>query len=58
MKIYHIETQWGNFELKAQTLDDAKTEVRWDYANSGKRKIVVKEYVLKDTKEYTINTDY
>lgn len=58
MKQYYIETPWGDSLLKAKTLEEAKDEVRWDYANGGKKKITCVVFKMVDKKEHIIDTDW
>lgn len=44
--------------LDAETWDEAESKVRWYWANSGKKTIVRRTYILESSSERTINTDY
>ena len=60
MKQYYIESSYFDklYLLDAKTLEDAKSEVQNEWANSGKRKIVCVTFQNAKTKEYVIDTDY
>ena len=60
MKQYYIESSYSGelYLLDAKTLEDAKSEVQNEWANSGKRKIVCVTFQKVKTKEYVIDTDY
>lgn len=58
MKLYYVETQWGNKLIDAKTLAEAKSKVEWDWANSGKRKLTCVRFKKIESKEYVIDTDY
>lgn len=49
------ECEWS---LLANNLDDAIAEVRWEYANTGKRVLIERKYTLVEANEQVIDTDY
>ena len=60
MKQYYIKNVFQEklFLLDAKTLEEAKSEIKEGFANSGKKTIVCVTFKKIKEKEYIIDTDY
>ena len=60
MKLYFVDTGkfMGLSPVEAETLEDAKSYVHWDYANAGKVKLIEITYEEINRVEHILDTDY
>ena len=57
MNQYFVKIYLGEFKLLAETLEDAQSEVSWDWANRGKLTIIERQYEYVGSVETMIDTD-
>lgn len=59
MKIYKIKKEgWPDQILDVKNVDEAKSYIQWNYANSGDVELVVETYLLTNAKTITVKTNY
>ncbi len=58
MNEYFVKTGLDEFKLLAETLEDARSEVSWNWANCGKLTIIERQYEYVGSVETMIDTDY
>ena len=58
MKIYFADNGLGLSLINASSKAEAVSKIKWDYANCGDVKLVIKTYKLLGIEKFVIPTNY